>query len=66
MRPQVLTINLNFKDIDNAVKNMILALTTDGAHHKQYYIEQAFRSLCTDEYVDEAKNEFQWEDGIPS
>lgn len=51
---------------DEAVKALIMGLTTDGGHHKQYYLEAAFRAICEDEYVDKAKKEFQWEDGIPS
>lgn len=51
---------------DEVVKYLISGLTTDGAHHKQYYLEQAFRALCEDGYVDNAKREFHWEDGIPS
>ena len=51
---------------DEVVKNLIMGLTTDGAHHKQYYLEEAFRSLCEAEYVEKTKKEFQWEDGIPS
>jgi len=51
---------------DEAVKELLMGLTTDGAHHKQYYLEQAFRALCESEYVDSAKREFQWQDGIPS
>jgi len=42
---------------------LITGLMADGAHHKQFYLEQAFRALCTDEYVDKAKEEFGWEDG---
>ena len=51
---------------DEAVKELILGLTTDGAHHKQYYLESALRALVEDEWVDNAKAEFQWEEGIPS
>ena len=48
---------------DKVVKYLITGLMADGAHHKQFYLEQAFRALCTDEYVDKAKEEFRWEDG---
>lgn len=51
---------------DEVVKELILGLITDGAHHKQYYLESAFRALCEEEYVEKTKKEFQWEDGIPS
>ena len=48
---------------DKVVKYLITGLMADGAHHKQFYLEQAFRALCEDEYVDKAKEEFEWEDG---
>jgi len=51
---------------DEVVKHLLNGLITDGAHHKQWELEQAFRALCTDDYVDKAKQEFQWEDGIPA
>lgn len=51
---------------DEVVVALIMGLTTDGAHHKQYYLEQIFRMLCHDEYVDKTKQEFQWKEGIPS
>ena len=52
--------------LDEVITNLLHGLLTDGAHHKQYYLEQAFIALCEDEYVEKAKKEFQWEDGIPS
>ena len=52
--------------LDEVVTNLLHGLLTDGAHHKQYYLEQAFIALCEDEYVEMAKKQFQWEDGIPS
>ena len=36
----------------------------DGAHHKQWCLERAFRGLCLDEYVDRAKRHFEWEEGV--
>jgi len=51
---------------DKVVKYLITGLMADGVHHKQFYLEQAFRALCEDEYVDKAKEEFGWEDGIPA
>lgn len=46
-----------------AVKLLIEGLITDGAHHKQWFLEQAFRALCEDAYVDKAKADFQWQEG---
>ena len=51
---------------DKVVKYLINGLMADGKYRKQFYLEQAFRALCTDEYVDKAKEEFGWEDGIPA
>jgi len=50
---------------DECVKHLIMGLTTDGSHHKQWYLEQAFRALCEDAYVEKARIEFPWETGIP-
>ena len=50
---------------DKIVKLIIEGLMTDGAHHKQWYLEEAFRALCEDKYVNEAKDEFQWKQGTP-
>lgn len=52
------------KALDPVTKALLHGLITDGAHHKQWALEQAFRALCMDDYVDQAKAEFQWEDGI--
>jgi len=49
---------------DAVVVELLLGLTTDGSHHKQYYLERALRALCEDEYVDEAKAKFNWPDGV--
>lgn len=49
---------------DSIVKELLEGLLTDGAHHKQYTLEVVLRMLCEDSWVDEAKKEFQWEDGI--
>lgn len=52
------------KALDPVTKAILIGLTTDGAHHKQWALEQAFRALCMDDYVDRAKSEFQWSVGI--
>lgn len=53
-----------FSEPHSAVKYLLWALTTDGEHHKQWAIEQAFRSICTDEYVDKAKATFECKEGV--
>lgn len=49
---------------DRAVELLLQGLTTDGAHHKQWCLEQVFRVLCTDGYVERARAELQWTEGI--
>lgn len=51
---------------DNIVKEILEGLLTDGSHHKQYTLEMVLRMLCDDSWVDEAKKELQWEEGIPA
>jgi len=51
---------------DGIVKILLNGLMTDGAHHKQYVLESALRLICEDSWVDEAKEELEWEDGIPA
>jgi len=60
------TIELNQDDLDRVVSSLIMGLTTDGAHHKQYYLEAALEELCKKEFFDKSKKEFKWDDGIPS
>ena len=63
MRQAELLHKLHF---DNIVKEILEGLLTDGSHHKQYTLETVLRMLCEDSWVDEAKKELQWEEGIPS
>lgn len=51
--------------LDDTAKAILNGLITDGSHYKQFYLEDALKSLCGEEWVKEAKREFQWEDGIP-
>ena len=54
------------KALDETAVLLIEGLMTDGAHHKQAAMEEALRAFCGDKFVDGAKEEFQWEDGIPA
>jgi hypothetical protein len=56
----------NDQNFDNIVKEIMEGLLTDGSHHKQYTLEMVLRMLCDDSWVDEAKKELQWEEGIPA
>jgi hypothetical protein len=56
--------NVSRDSRDKVVEFLILGLTTDGAHHKQWALEQAFLALCEDDYVEQSKKEFEWEEGI--
>jgi len=53
------------KPEEKATQHLIIGLTTDGEHHKQFELEEAFRALCGKEYFERIKREIQWEDGIP-
>jgi hypothetical protein len=39
-------------------------LTTDGAHHKQWYLEKMLKLLTPNDY-EKTKEEFNWDEGIP-
>ena len=45
---------------------LIEGLTTDGAHHKQYYLELALKMIISQIEFEDTKTEFGWEPGIPS
>lgn len=42
---------------------LIEGLNTDGAHHKQYFLEEVLRVMVPDEFKD-CKASWQWENGI--
>ena len=61
-------------DIDRAVQHAIDGLYTDGAHHKQWELEQILVALKGQDWVDEYKNNIEkldpeeyyiWDEGIP-
>ena len=39
-------------------------LTTDGAHHKQWYLDQILRLAATTQEYAELKDESDWNEGI--
>lgn len=43
---------------------LIEGLTTDGAHHKQWALEQVLRILLPQESFEYCKSWKNWEDGI--
>ena len=55
---------MSTQNTDSVADMLLAALTTDGGHHKQWYLERAMRAISGDAYVDSAKDELQWEDGI--
>ena len=54
------------KALDAVAVELLMGLTTDGAHHKQHALESALRKLTGDEWTDQAREEFHWTPGIPS
>jgi hypothetical protein len=43
---------------------LIDGLTTDGAHHKQWALEEALRIIAQDEFA-VLKASLEWDDGVP-
>ncbi len=56
----------HMQNYDEIVKELLNGLMTDGGHHKQHSIETTLRLICDDSWVDEAKQELGWDDGIPA
>jgi len=50
--------------LDETVKIILEGLITDGAHHKQWYLEQVLQSLVEPEYYETCRKEFEWDEGI--
>jgi len=44
--------------------DLVEGLTTEGGHHKQYYMEEALRRLVPGEFAT-CKRSWGWADGIP-
>lgn len=47
---------------DKIIRSLTYGLTANGEANKQYWLEQAFRDLCGDTYVDKAKETLKWKD----
>ena len=58
------TLDETFKIFAKAKIEIIAGLRTDDAHHKQYYLEKALRTLSSDTVVDEAIKDGLFEPGI--
>ena len=56
--------NAYSKELDKALVVLIEGLQTDGAHHKQWAMERALAFICGDDWLEKARAEFQWEEGI--
>ena len=49
---------------DALIKILITGLTTDGAHHKQWALDQILAAMVEQDWYDQAHAEFQWSKGI--
>jgi len=54
------------KELDKALVILMEGLMVNGAHYKQYAMEQALAFICGNDWLEKARAEFQWEEGIPS
>ncbi|MEM5786270.1 MAG: hypothetical protein AAGU11_03055 [Syntrophobacteraceae bacterium] len=44
---------------------IIDGLTTDGALHKQHYLEEVLKLVVLPGEFEDLKADFEWEDGVP-
>jgi len=51
-------------EIENIVKLCTDALTTDGGHHKQWYLEKILLFVTGSHAWNHLKKRHEWEDGI--
>jgi hypothetical protein len=65
-RATPITALIDQSKLDDVVRELLMGLTTDGGHHKQYYLDKALNALVTDDYYAQAFSEFGWDKGIPS
>lgn len=47
----------------NLIDTILEALTTDGAHHKQWFLEEILRTVAKEQFND-IKDKYNWEEGI--
>lgn len=55
------------KEKSNAEKAVLMALdglVIDGAHHKQWFLEQILQYIMGEERFEQIKKQVQWEPGI--
>lgn len=49
----------------NTMRDLCIeALTTDGAHHKQWYLEQILLALISERRFAMLQEKYQWNEGI--
>jgi hypothetical protein len=51
-------------EADALFKLILLGLTTDGSHHKQWVLEKILDALVEEDSFNDAFNHFQWDRGI--
>lgn len=61
---------LTQEQFNKVTSYLVNGLLVDGAHHKQYNLEQALLILCGETWVNNKKRElasgnYYWEEGIP-
>lgn len=50
---------------NSMVDTIVEALTTDGGHHKQWYLEEILKTIVGNEEFSKLKKHLEWEGGIP-
>lgn len=68
MTPKRIKIPRDLKRAEDSrnemVRLLLLGLTIDGSHHKQWALDRVLHELVTDEWYENAKKDLQWDEGI--
>ena len=65
------SLSMDIKNLKDTIKRIkqeaVDALTTDGAHHKQYSLECILNWSCeTEEEFEKLREEYEWNEGLPA
>lgn len=58
--------NLAYEELSEIVDLIGEGLSVDGAHHKQWFLEQILIKILDPEELESMKEDWAWEEGIPS
>lgn len=56
--------NIYKSDLNKIVNYLFEALSTDGSHHKQWYLEEILKMLINNKIFETSKKNWEWEEGV--